>query len=74
MVGTAVGRKWDFFELYLGTKHLVLVPLGYVINTAKVGVRFTVWNHFIAGLEGGATFHHNFLVLGEGAVHLGFKL
>ncbi|MBN2496494.1 MAG: hypothetical protein JXR96_18010 [Deltaproteobacteria bacterium] len=72
--GVTIGRRWAFFELYGGWKGLLLVPGAYFINTAKLGFLFTLFDHFLIGLEGGCTAHHSFFVLGEGAVHLGFKI
>jgi hypothetical protein len=71
--GFTIGRRWDFFELYLGEKCLFLTPEKYFINTGKLGVRFTVWKHLLLGAEAGVTLHHDFLVLGEGALQLGVK-
>jgi hypothetical protein len=72
--GLTLGRRWDWFELYLGYRSLFLVPDQYSINTVKMGARATLFDHLVVGIEGGATFHHNFMVLGEGAAHIGFVL
>jgi len=72
LAGITLGRRWDFFELYLGYKSLLLLPLQYSINSVKAGVRFTLFEVVVLGIEGGVTFHHAFLTLGEGAAHLGF--
>lgn len=69
--GFTIGRRWSYFELYLGDKCLFLIPDSYFINTGKLGVRFTLWKHLLLGAEAGATLHHGYLVVGEGALQLG---
>ena len=76
MLGSfTIGRRWNWFELYLGYRiiPIFIVPVVYVINTAKLGVRFTIAKHLLITVEGGATFHHDFFVFGEGAISLGIK-
>src|SRR6185503_15551320 len=74
--GSAVGdvvvgkRFGSAFEVYLSNKVVWLVNVGYVIDAARAGVRLSA-GHFHLGVEGGATFHHSFLVLGEATGYVG---
>lgn len=74
LAGLTVGRRWDSFELYLGNKTLMLLPDAYFLNAVRAGVRYTIHQAIVLGLEAGVTFHHNFVVLGEGTAHVGFRI
>ncbi len=74
LAGLTIGRRFDWFEPYLGGKVLVLFDSGYTITSLRAGFRIILFDHLVLGVEGGATFHHNFLVVGEGTGHLGFKI
>ena len=73
-IGLTLGRRFKWFEPYLGYKGLVMMNIGgWWIHTAKLGVRFNIGKHFLLGLEGGVTTHHGFWTMAEGAGTIGLK-
>ncbi|MFO0747800.1 MAG: hypothetical protein U1F43_19360 [Myxococcota bacterium] len=70
----ALGRRFgEHVEVYLGHKLMWLGGGGYLLNATRAGVRVSwPWGH--VGVEGGATVHHSFLVVGEGTGYIGFHM
>ncbi len=70
--GLVVGRRFGLHDIYISYRGLAVDTeiLGvqgiYLLNSVKAGGRLFAGRHLFLGIEGGATFHHDFFVVGEG--------
>ena len=73
MVGLVVGRQFSGIEPYLANRTMILLPLQYVINSSRAGLRFKFLNDLaILGFEAGATMHNSFATVAEGTAFMAF--
>lgn len=79
MAGLTLGRRFDWFEPYLGYRAIFIAyqqdslsSLFSWVHNVKVGARFNIGEHFFLGVEGGVTVH-TVIPVAEGAMNLGFR-
>jgi hypothetical protein len=74
-----IGRRWDFFELYMGAKALSDFDNQAILAllSGRLGARFRVWQNGILGIEAGGSGHFwsgSGTGVGEATAYLGFSI